>query len=509
MALTPSQVCTDMHDTTSTVSISNLTNHMYKGVSDYSAYLENTSDVNKKVQDYKWMVTPAYSVDSSGISIPIPGEFTLFHRNFGRFLANGSNGLETVVNVGDDRVWEFINVTDPIMKAGTYLIRHKQTGLYLDTLGSRPVISTGASSNKMWALESVDDDLVDVFYIRNTASSTYLTAHGNTASTIKVLRSSFLPYINTPSDGKSPTYNFLCQSGYDALYNGPSINSTTVKDCCGSNIDYSSLDQNELAQWREVMDNYPCLQDLPYLGNFTKCNSPKVCAFPPCYTSCDQYNTYFNYAFSGYGKCLDNWQRGVMNNTTRVPCEPYAWFPDLEFRNQFRQIPIPTNIYLQCVDYQRKMINTPQGDGTCPISLPADRGRIGGNPSSAQTFNVSAGDFCVCNCVAFGVDQGKCQGLCSSTTGYNNAADMKQRGVQWSDDARQCQQTQDGNGQFPSVSVCQDAVCASPTGCNAPPPKPGPQPIPDPSVNGWLILLIVIILIALIVGGVILDRMRK
>ena len=164
---------------------------------------------------------------------------------------------------------------------------------------------------------------------------------------------------------------------------------------------------------------------------------------------------------------MTNWNN-VFSDTQRIPCQPYAWFPDPENIGQFRQVPIPSSVYNKCLEYQDKYILTPNKNSSssnpvCPLSIVAIPGATGFDPSN-PSLNISALDYCLCNCKNFGGSDTACQNICSSDPdlkNYTDATSVWTNGWTYDSDSKSCK-LGSGNGEFLSKEGCEKIIKASP-----------------------------------------------
>jgi len=491
-----------------------LQNQVYKTYTgDYTAYTDNNPGV--MTNNYPWIITPHY-ISINGIMQPVSGEFTIYHKNFGRFLdAYNSQsedwGVVTRIGITDSRIWIFLDPTTskPVnnIQNGDYIIQQKSTGrnidAHADSHSQTAVTRTGISPTRIWTINSFNSE-PDTFTIKQKSSNRYLTAQGNLLTTLKVLNSGFLSGLIQLKSGDKNFNNYMCQQSYDDLYNG-----VISKDCCGTPV---SIQPDNVYSWINSIKNFPCVSTIPIKSNYsvttlrTNINQPNN--FPA------SINFNYNVNKTDYGSCLSNWSE-VLNDTQRIPCDPYAWFPDPENIGQYRQIPIPTQTYNQCLQYQNTYINTPNknvttGQPICPISIKSIPGATGFNPSSSS-IDISALDYCLCNCKNFGISDSDCENICKSDpalSNYNDATDVWTRGFFYDSDSKTCKATTPSvqNGEFLSMAGCNAIVNKSigpPSGGGSSGGGVTPLPTPTPNMKyyiyGFSALIILLLLVGIIV----------
>lgn len=497
-----------------------LKNEMYpKYTGDHNAYTGN--DPGSAKNNYPWIITPYYNIVND--EIKTHGYFTIYHKNFGRFLdayTDNKTGGPVVTRIGitNTRLWFFIDdkmgkKVDTI-KPGDYRIEQASSARYLDAYnnvnGNRAVTRPNVRTDtRIWTLEEVKGE-PDTFTIKQKKFNRYLSAEGNLLTTVKVLGSGFLSGI-VESNNPIKFNSFMCQKGYDDLYNEVSGGDKVTKDCCGSPVISKPA---SMIEWTKAIKSFPCISSIPIKSNYWFIISEGQ--FRPRNVN---KQIKFNYQVDRgvFGDCLRNWNN-VFNDTQRIPCQPYAWFPDPERPGQFRQIPIPRETFEKCLEYQKRYILTPnknveKGQPVCPISIKKSPIGIGFDPQT-PSIDVSALNYCLCNCKNFGVSDSDCENICKNDPAlknYKDATDVWTGGWYYDSNSKNCKKTTNvQNGEFLSENACKSIIDKSPIPKPGPGPgpSPGPGPAPTPTINPiWTYLGIGLIVLLLLIG-IIVDIKR-
>lgn len=493
--------------------INSIENHKYGGIIPKvnNARLEDPRTQSSPEIFYPWMISPAYKNDEEGYLRPYQGKYTFFHRFFGRFLtSNGVTGENVLVNKNIDGsgFWKIVDASGnevyPLpLKEGTFSIIHSPSGKYLGANGGNHVyLRIGKGDDTLWKITPVDDILIEVFKVEHVQTTKYLRGVLEVPlSNMKVWVGSYLPFLysdptprdNNPHAQYQPLYNFMCQKGWDNLYNY-TPGSGTVKDCCGRNINITSDMYNQIQSWKESLSSYPCL-DVISTKSVWKGNA----STPPPSTQVYPIDGVisFDYKVPDPGSCQRNWNN-VFTDTSRFPCSPYAYFLDPESTDgHLLTIPIPSSVYLQCLDKQKSSTRKPNNQ-QCSSVLRVSPNATGYAPNT-PFFQIPAKDFCVCNCINTGLDEDKCNTLCKNSSG--TAPGVQNNGYFWDKFKEKCVKVSSstpGEGTFPDLKTCEE-VNSTPSG--------GSNGSGGAFSKSWIVLLVIIVILVLI--GVFIDTKRR